>query len=224
MISREDHDRRVTELLEANNALVSEKRAMQASLDAANEAARASFLALSEVRNERDEYLAVFDAQQQRMIEAVELWRAEKRDERAGVWPDLGALLAWLMRRNDRDKRQTVVYGWGLRAFGPEQMASRAQRGLRMAEEAFELAQACGCDLAQLHALADYVYSRPVGDLRAEIGGVSVTVLALAECCGVDADSAERAEVERILAKPVEHFTRRNQEKNDAGFLAGAAR
>lgn len=119
-----------------------------------------------------------------------------------------------------RAARQATVYDWGVRAFGAEQMTSTAQRGIRMAEEAIELAQACGVDLAQLHKLADYVYGRPVGTIASELGGVGVTLLALAQSCGLDADECERAEVVRVTSKPVEHFAKRNAEKNDAGFRA----
>lgn len=121
---------------------------------------------------------------------------------------------------DDRSKRQTDVYGWGLAAFGPEQMMSVEQRGLRMIEEALELAQACRVDLAKVIKLAAYVYDRPVGTIHSELGGVGVTVLALAQCVGLDANQCEIDEVQRIFGKPIEHFAKRNAEKNDAGFLA----
>lgn len=52
-----------------------------------------------EAIRERDELRALFDAQWARSREADEMWRAEKPEERALVWPDLGVLLAWLMDR-----------------------------------------------------------------------------------------------------------------------------
>jgi RNA:NAD 2'-phosphotransferase (TPT1/KptA family) len=45
-------------------------------------------------------------------------------------------------------------------------------------------------------------------------------MLALANAAGISANKAEADEVARVLAKPLEHFTKRNQVKNDAGFLA----
>lgn len=44
---------------------------------------------------------ALFDVQQTRMEEVTERWRAESPGDRAGVLPDLGALLAWLMAQAD---------------------------------------------------------------------------------------------------------------------------
>lgn len=117
-----------------------------------------------------------------------------------------------------RWQRQQVVYAWCLKAFGEDQMMSPPQRGLRLMEESIELAQAVGCDKAQLHKLIDYVYNRPVGIVAAELGGVGLCLLALAQCCGFDADAAEDTEVKRVLSKPTVVFTQRNAEKNAAGF------
>ena len=71
-----------------------------------------------------------------------------------------------------------------------------------------------------LHKMVDHIYDRPAGTLFQEIGGSGITLLALAHAAGVNADAAEIAEFQRILAKPLSHFTARNQAKNDAGFLA----
>ena len=72
------------------------------------------------------------------------------------------------------------------------------------------------------HRLVDYVFSRPVGVLHQELGGVGVCILALAAAAGLSADEEERREVERVLAKPLDHFRQRNAAKNAAGFLAVA--
>jgi hypothetical protein len=122
--------------------------------------------------------------------------------------------------RTPRDFRQRLVAWWCATAFGVGQASSVEQRGLRLAEEAIEAAQAAGCDPAQLHKLIDYVYARPAGTMERELGGVSITTLALADAVGISADDAELAELDRVLAKPLEHFTARNQAKNDAGFIA----
>ena len=47
------------------------------------------------------ELRALFDLQYTRMTEATQRWREESRAEWAQVLPDLGELLAWLMRRAD---------------------------------------------------------------------------------------------------------------------------
>jgi NTP pyrophosphatase (non-canonical NTP hydrolase) len=119
-----------------------------------------------------------------------------------------------------RDIRQARVAEWCTEAFGAEHTTSIPQRGIRMLEEAIELAQACGCDPAMAHKLVDFVYSRPPGTIGQELGGVGTTVLALANAAGLSADAEEAREVTRVLSKPREHFTQRNQAKNAAGFDA----
>lgn len=118
----------------------------------------------------------------------------------------------------ERIRRQHAVADWCEQAFGAEQAASLPQRGLRLAEEAVEAAQAAGTPASVLHTLIDHVYSRPVGNLGQELGGVGVTLLALAHAAGKNADQCEAAEVNRVLELPLEHFARRNAEKNALGF------
>jgi hypothetical protein len=119
-----------------------------------------------------------------------------------------------------REARQSTVAAWCAAAFGAGQASSVQQRGLRMLEEAIETFQAAGCDPAMAHKLVDFVFSRPAGQFAKEIGQLGLTTLALANAAGVSADHEEAREVERVLAKPLEHYTARNQSKNDAGFLA----
>ena len=121
---------------------------------------------------------------------------------------------------SSRDERQQAIFAWSKIAFGVEQSTSLEQRGLRLLEEAIEAFQACGADREMAHKLVDFVFDRPVGQLHQELGGVSVCILALAAAAGLSADEEERREVERVLSKPIEHFTKRNEAKNAAGFLA----
>lgn len=118
----------------------------------------------------------------------------------------------------NRNRRQTQVAAWCAAAFGRDHAASIPQRGVRLLEEAIEAAQASGADRDMAHKLVDYVFDRPTGELSQELGGVGVTLLALAEAAGVSAEGCECAEIARVLAKPLEHFAKRNQQKNDAGF------
>lgn len=122
-----------------------------------------------------------------------------------------------------RDQRQQRVFDWCVAAFGVGQSTSIEQRGLRLLEEAIEAYQAAGCDPAQAHKLVDYVFARPPGNLSQELGGVGMTVLALANAVGISADDAEARELERVLSKPLAHFAARNKAKNDAGFIAPAS-
>ena len=117
-----------------------------------------------------------------------------------------------------RDERQRTVSDWCAKAFGADHAASLPQRGIRHIEEAIEAGQAAGCDPAMIHKLVDYVFSKEPGKLHQEIGGSGLTLLALAQAAGLSADAEEAREVERVLAKPLEHFAARNKVKNDAGF------
>lgn len=118
------------------------------------------------------------------------------------------------MNRNDR---QAAVISWVHAAFGAD---SVAQRALRFLEESIEAYQAAGCDAAVAHCLIDYVFDKPAGVLNQELGGVGVTLLALAATAGLSADEEEQREFARVLSKPLAHFSARNQAKNAAGFIA----
>jgi hypothetical protein len=69
-----------------------------------------------------------------------------------------------------------------------------------------------------VHKLVDYTFDSPAGRLGQEIGGVGLTLLALAEAADHSAEACEAAEIERVLSKPLSHFAARNKVKNDAGF------
>lgn len=117
-----------------------------------------------------------------------------------------------------RDERQRRVTEWARSAFGDAEATSLGQRGVRLLEEAIEAFQACGGDEEIAHKLVAFVFARPAGILGQELGGVSVTVLALAAAAGLSADEEECREISRVLSKPVEEFTARNARKNEAGF------
>jgi hypothetical protein len=122
-------------------------------------------------------------------------------------------------RAHERDIRQAEFVRFAIEAFGERQTHSIPQRGIRLMEEADEAGQAAGVTREMAHKLVDFVWDRPMGELSQELGGVGVTVLALASAAGLSADAAEVTEIERILAKPLAHFAQRNEEKNAAGFL-----
>lgn len=117
-----------------------------------------------------------------------------------------------------RDERQIRVADWCAAAFGNAHAASVPQRGIRLAEEAIEAAQSAGCDAAMVHKLVDHIFAKEPGKLNQEIGGVGITLLALAQSAAISADAEESRELDRVLSKPLAHFAARNQAKNDAGF------
>lgn len=119
-----------------------------------------------------------------------------------------------------RDRRQRTIGNWCREAFGQLQAGSLPQRGLRLAEEAIEAAQACDTPAELLHQLIDHVYKKAPDPLPRELGGVAVTLLALAEAAGLSADECETREIDRVLSKPIDVFKQRNRAKNALGFNA----
>lgn len=122
-----------------------------------------------------------------------------------------------------RSRRQGRVQDWAFRCFGLTAASDPRHRGLRMLEEAIELFQAVDGDAGQAHALVDHVFARPRGEPVQELGGLGVTVLALAAALGFDADVAEQDEVTRLLALDPAHFRDRDAAKAAAGFGAPGA-
>jgi len=111
-----------------------------------------------------------------------------------------------------------LALDWAIRSFGSDHVNDIPVRALRLAEEAVELAQAAGVSKDKMHALIDIVYSRPVGDLRQEIGGVMMTTTVLCAVLREDTDYYFETELRRVLAKSPEHFAKRNQDKIDLGL------
>jgi hypothetical protein len=96
---------------------------------------------------------------------------------------------------------QTRVQPWMLACFGAEIAADGVERNHRFLEEALELVQACGCTRSEAHQLVDYVFSRPVGEKRQEVGGVMVTLAALCLAQSLDMHAAGETELARVWTK-----------------------
>lgn len=93
---------------------------------------------------------------------------------------------------------QQRVAGWMQECFGPEITADKIERADRFIEEALELAQATGWTVDRGHALVDYVFGRPVGEIGQEVGGVMVTLAALCNVFLIDMNAEAKREVDRI--------------------------
>lgn len=117
-----------------------------------------------------------------------------------------------------RASRQLLVHDWVQRCFGPK--VEPRERARRLVEEALELAQAVGCEPAELEQLVAYVFARPTGRPEQEVGGVAITLLAFCAAHGIDLADAELQELRRILAKPTAYFRDRHNAKADAGVAA----
>lgn len=113
---------------------------------------------------------------------------------------------------------QSAITKWAMVCFGKEHVTNPSLRALRLVEEAIEYAQSVDCDKDKIHNLVDYVYSRDKGSPTQELGGVGITALVAASSIGVKFDDCLAAEVNRIKSTPSTKFTKRNQDKVDAGF------
>lgn len=74
---------------------------------------------------------------------------------------------------------QPQVKDWVLKCFGETIANDKIERNHRFLEEALELVQSCNCTKDDAHALVEYVFNRPIGEVYQEIGGVLVTLSAL---------------------------------------------
>jgi len=81
---------------------------------------------------------------------------------------------------------QERTHAWALSTFG-ELALEPHERARRFLEEALELCQTQGVTHDEAHRLVDYVFERPIGEPRQELGGSMITLLLLAEVLGLDA-------------------------------------
>lgn len=95
---------------------------------------------------------------------------------------------------------QDRVQPWMEECFGEMIAGDREERNHRFLEEALELVQACGATAVECYQLVDYVYGRPVGEPRQEVGGVMVTLAALCLANALNMHGAGEIELTRIWA------------------------
>lgn len=113
---------------------------------------------------------------------------------------------------------QAAVLEWVGRSFGEACTTDHAERGGRMLEEAIELAQACGVDHEAATRLVDHIYRRPVCLPSQEVGGLMITIYALAEMLGIDMNNVAAAEWQRICEMPADYWDKKHAEKHAAGI------
>jgi hypothetical protein len=96
---------------------------------------------------------------------------------------------------------QDGVRSWLLKCFGEAIAYNVAERNHRFLEEALELVQARACSREEAHQLVDYVFDRPPGEPKQEVGGVMVTLAGLCIAAGYNMDAAGDVELSRIWTK-----------------------
>lgn len=74
----------------------------------------------------------------------------------------------------------------------------KKERNHRFLEEALELVQACNCSKEEAHALVDFVFDRPTGELHQEIGGVILTLSVLCSVWRLNWEKCAEIELERV--------------------------
>jgi hypothetical protein len=96
---------------------------------------------------------------------------------------------------------QSRVLNWLMTCFSMEICRDPIERNHRFLEEALELVQSLGCTASEAHQMVDYVYDRPVGEPLQELGGVVITLNALASCHDMNLKDAGELELTRIWKK-----------------------
>ena len=117
---------------------------------------------------------------------------------------------------------QSRVNDWMLATFGSAVAADTQERNWRFGEEALELMQANGATREQVLALVDYVFNRPVGELRQEVGGTLVCLAALCTAADLDMEPSGEAELIRCWQNQ-DHIRAKHQSKTLRSPLPGVA-
>lgn len=96
---------------------------------------------------------------------------------------------------------QARVDDWLIACFGEKIARDKIERNHRFLEESLELVQSNGCTASEAHQLVDYVFNRPVGELKQEVGGVMNTLAALCLANGISMDECGETELARVWTK-----------------------
>jgi hypothetical protein len=122
---------------------------------------------------------------------------------------------------NEHKTFQQEVRDWVVHCFGETVADDIATRCFRFFEEAGELCQSLGMRKEDANKLVDYVWSRPVGEPRQEIGGVMVTLAALATPAKLNMFLDGWAELARVNQPEITEKIRAKQ-KSKAAIGLGA--
>lgn len=116
---------------------------------------------------------------------------------------------------------QSLVTRWVFACFG-QKAYDKKERSYRFLEEAVELCQTMpGVSAEDAHKIVDHVYSRPIGEVKQEIGGVMVTLAALCEAVAADMVTCGDVEIQRCFTN-IEKIRAKAAAKNNDGPLPGA--
>lgn len=105
-------------------------------------------------------------------------------------------------------KFQNHAGRWALYCFDRNLVFNVAERNYRLLEEALEVVQSRALSRAEAHALVDFVFDKPAGDPKSEVGDLIISTAVVCHTAGYDmTEVAEDAlarcwkNVDRIKAK-----------------------
>lgn len=113
----------------------------------------------------------------------------------------------------DQNTFQQAVHEWMIKCFGEVITMDKVERNHRWLEEALETAQSLNCSKKEALDLVEYVWSRPIGEPKQEVGGAMVTLAALAIASGLDIYQCALTELARINIPEVMKKIREKQAK-----------
>ncbi|WP_299165834.1 hypothetical protein [uncultured Tateyamaria sp.] len=96
---------------------------------------------------------------------------------------------------------QERVRHWVTTVFGEKVLRDLPDRNHRFLEEALELVQAGGCTKEEVLLLVDYVFDRPTGVPKQEVGGVMITLAALCDTHRLNMEQCGEVELHRVWGK-----------------------
>ncbi len=95
---------------------------------------------------------------------------------------------------------QERVRAWTTECFEDEVDLNKPTRQAQFLEEVFECAQAAGYPQDCAHQLLDYIYSKPVGDLKVEAGDVMTSFAAFCTAHEILLDECAEEALTRCIA------------------------
>lgn len=112
-------------------------------------------------------------------------------------------------------KYQLRVRKWVLACFGLQTANFLPERNLRFLEESLELVQSLGMTKAEVMNMVNYTYRRPAGEPAQEVGGVLITLAALASSANLNMNKCGMVELERVEANVSKIRAKHNLKPSD---------
>ena len=120
------------------------------------------------------------------------------------------------------NKFQDRVLAWLSHTFPREVVIDKRERGFRFCEESLELVQSLGITRDEVLELVDYVYSRQVGSVKEEVGGVGITLASVCIASGVSMESCFDDELDyKCWPKAAAIKAKHESKTNKASSLPG---